>query len=717
MAGDEVAFLKDQVQRLNTLLSKYQEKYGLIPESQTEPGAPPAPWLTEKGQLAPLIAAYDAQVQFQLQQNSSYQDELKELKQEVTKLMSENKRLNRELKETVQSQLEDINPEDLPPKFTDDKIFRNLQNQLENIKEEKTALELQCQMTQEELDQCRMELASRVPYPSQPAEDTTRIQELVSNYQKSFADFDSEIQRLSSALMAAKGDIITANQKLVDTQATLEETKQRLSIKDKECAEYKTTNHSLNSQLSSVKSTLTNLEGQLSSAQRDGAKFKREKLIIEEKLTDMQRKCAELEQREQEAVIQLRESIQMTENAILEKDQCIIHEQQQTEEVQRLQQALNNILNEAGIKTRKEVDAVRAQCNKNIGKLMEELENMETEAGEKQAQLERAVREKRAVESELEKIYQEGLVQGSKEYGTQDDLTRRMCNAERLKEEAMLKLESLQNTLNRKEKNFTQETSQLQSQVTQLRERLTYIQGECESLNDERLKFLSESDELKRSIQTLTKEKSQAERKFNKELSCMEQDLQLKDREFEVRLQSVEDSHRHNVTELRQLLTSQQRMSAKWKEECQSITQKLDAKVTSLRAEIARHKSRNEQLTSMLNEARDKVVQCEQLISEYTRTIRKMEDQVRDNEARALAASQQAARQLGRDRSILNDRKSFQRHLESSRPHVAERPSPLLLQDLGTAMGDPLDIISSHSDKITNGLHSQDDLSQPLSGL
>ena len=43
----------------------------------------------------------------------------------------------------------------------------------------------------------------------------------------------------------------------------------------------------------------------------------------------------------------------------------------------------------------------------------------------------------------------------------------------------------------------------------------------------------------------------------------MERDAKLKAQEYEVRLQTLEDSHRQAMMDLRQMLTSQQRMSAK----------------------------------------------------------------------------------------------------------------------------------------------------------
>ena len=71
------------------------------------------------------------------------------------------------------------------------------------------------------------------------------------------------------------------------------------------------------------------------------------------------------------------------------------------------------------------------------------------ENSEKQSQIERAVREKRAVESELEKIYQEGLVQGTRDSGTYEELNRRACQAERQRDEVLIKLESINSNMKR----------------------------------------------------------------------------------------------------------------------------------------------------------------------------------------------------------------------------------------------------------------------------
>ena len=57
---------------------------------------------------------------------------------------------------------------------------------------------------------------------------------------------------------------------------------------------------------------------------------------------------------------------------------ALVREQQKAQELTRLQEALSKLINEAGKRTRQEVDNVRKQCNVNIAKLMEEIQSMET---------------------------------------------------------------------------------------------------------------------------------------------------------------------------------------------------------------------------------------------------------------------------------------------------------------------------------------------------
>ena len=73
------------------------------------------------------------------------------------------------------------------------------------------------------------------------------------------------------------------------------------------------------------------------------------------------------------------------------------------------------------------------------------------ENGEKQAQLDRALREKCSVEAELEKIYHEGILESGRESRDVNELSQRACAAERTRDEAQMKADSLTSQLRRTE--------------------------------------------------------------------------------------------------------------------------------------------------------------------------------------------------------------------------------------------------------------------------
>ncbi len=64
-----------------------------------------------------------------------------------------------------------------------------------------------------------------------------------------------------------------------------------------------------------------------------------------------------LEQREMEAVVHVKESMQIAEDALMEKERAVVREQQSAQEIVRLKKALEAILQEAGVRTRNEVCA------------------------------------------------------------------------------------------------------------------------------------------------------------------------------------------------------------------------------------------------------------------------------------------------------------------------------------------------------------------------
>ncbi|XP_077983921.1 sodium channel and clathrin linker 1-like isoform X2 [Glandiceps talaboti] len=665
MATEEVEFLRDQVHRLNAILGQYQEKYLPIEvgkhKSVYSSADPKAPWLTSKSLLSPLIAEYDRQLDTLREQNSSYKKEYREQQAKLEHLVADNKRCHDELRRAIENQLRETQPLSAGEAavLNEEDVLHNLQQQVQMVTQEKDAANEMVQSANQELDRVRHELqelkteaqlkaGSYQTVQERSAHILTQNQQLLSDkhkleaaaqqFQRTLDVQNGEIDQLREHLNQSKAEHRAANLQLHDVKKMLDQLKQEMIRKDSEASHAVGREHAADSRVSQLHAALMDMENQVSTLNNESRKLQSEKNQLEEKVAALQKKCGDSERHEYEASVKVRESVQMVENAILEKDQAVIREQQKSTELQRLQDVLNKLINEAGVRTKQEVENVRKQYNNNIAKLMDEIHALEMENAEKQAQMERAIREKRSVEQELEKVFREGLSQaGSNAY---QDLQTRLINAERAKDESVMRVQSLEKKIRAMDLSHSEEKAHSGHSINQLKNRLESMSKETEDISEERLQLLEEIDDCKMRVVEAEKKKEASQRQSEKQLTSMEQEMHLLRQQYEAKLEGLEDSHRQSSVELKQLLGSQQRMSARWREETKTITEKYEGKILELRNEMSELKRRNEDLSRELTSSRHRLVESEQRLAEFTDNARKLNQRLIAAEKRVGEAQQ-----------------------------------------------------------------------------
>ncbi|XP_060561828.1 sodium channel and clathrin linker 1-like isoform X1 [Ruditapes philippinarum] len=694
MNTEEVSFLKDQVHRLTHELSKYRGQGLNIEDDLESPlpnDGPPAPWLTDKGLLSPLLAEYDSQIKEMQHLINAYENELKSLRPEVSRLVQENERLNEKLKDALNSQLPSNGTGDTEPLQGDEEILQNLQMQVETVVQEKEAAVERWHEAEQEIDRLQHQLQEE-KNSHQWGVIEQQAQQMQSEYFETVNLLNRELEQVQTELRQTRQELETASLQVKDLRRTNKDLEQQLNWKDQEVAEVIFKEGITDSKVNELKRIMDDRKRRISGLEAEVEEFRRDKQALEVRITEMQKRNSDVANRELEAVAQMREAVQMVETAALEKEQAEVSLQQKDEELEQLREVINKLINEAGARTRQEVDQVRAQSNDRIQKLTEEVHALEMDNSEKQDNLEKAIREKRAAESELEKVYKEGVNQMNKDQGSFENMNKRAINAERARDDANLLVETLQHKLKREEMNAQQLKDQLEGQINNYRERMSSLQQEFENVNDDRVKLLDDMDVLKKKLQSAQQEKEAAQRKYQKEITIYEQENNMKIRDFEVKLQSTEDVNRHSMSELHKLLNGQQRMCARWKEECTSIAQKYETKVTDLRSEMAQLKKRNHEVTKLLKDSQEKTIQAEKMIQDYTRGIQRMEQRMRDSESRAADASKQLSRHILREKQMESERRSLSQELkrsqmDASTKSVRSHPDDLHIADLAASHG------------------------------
>ena len=143
---------------------------------------------------------------------------------------------------------------------------------------------------------------------------------------------------------------------------------------------------------------------------------------------------------------------------------------------------------------------------------------------------------------------------------------KRACNAERSRDEAITKLDSIRNELVRLKDSTREQKVALKIEFNTLHDRIHHNIQEFELCAEDQIEFLQRIDELKRN-DIILKQKRNNSKKL---------------------MQHVAVIH----TEIMEMHSLLQRMCAKWKEKCQHVICKTDSQISELRRKLSNQNRR-----------------------------------------------------------------------------------------------------------------------------
>ncbi|MFT7807427.1 sodium channel and clathrin linker 1 isoform X1 [Arapaima gigas] len=664
-AGSE--FLRDEVQRNSSPLSQNEDGHEFQPttaQGQASGNAEsPPPWLSDGSIMAPLVAEYDRYMEDMNEQLRNYERQMAEVKVKLSTVVKENERLYVELRESIEKQLQAFPSSTEVEPLMDDGIMKNLQEQIQlSLQEKDHAMEL-WQSAAQELDRLQ-QLYQKTVSDSQLhvterqhiMEQLTQAQQVTQHLQaanqkleatnqqflKTVTEQNVEMEDLRHQLRQAKQDLRTATAKVEEMTKLMQGVQDQMHRREEDAAAAHGREEASERRLQQLQTTLS----QLTAAAQEAEHLRREQAAQERQLGELQGRCATLEEEKYEAIAKVRENIQMAEEAALQKEQAALKEKQKCEELEKMKEAIKLLIQDAAVRTRKEaklffqVENVRKQCNEQIHRMAEELSALQMECADKESQLERILRERKALEEEVEKVYREGR-DGGPEYHKMDALHQRCLNTERLKDDLQVTLQSTQNKMKKMEMEYQEELSRCQEEVRRLQGLLAGAQQDCSKVSEERLRLQQENQQLRREMEELRKASLQVQRKAKQQVSSIEHEFSLKEQDLEARVRELEESSKNSSTDLNRLLVAQQRTTKRWKEEAHKLAEAFEHKLGNLKAELVRQKQRCQELDVQLEADREKMAEYERQMAEYQEKNNRLQRRLSQAEHRASTASQQ----------------------------------------------------------------------------
>ncbi|XP_033071147.1 sodium channel and clathrin linker 1 isoform X1 [Trachypithecus francoisi] len=656
-------------QRLNEDFRRYQmenfSKYSSVQKAvcQGEGDDTFETLVFDQSFLAPLITEYDKHLGELNGQLKYYQKQVGEMKLQLEDVIKENERLHSELKDAVEKQLEafPLGTEIGTDTYADDETVRNLQEQLQLANEEKTqAVELWQTVSQEldrlhKLYQEHMTEAQIHVFESQKQKDqlfdfqqltqqlhVTNENMEVTNQQflKTVTEQSVMIEQLRKKLRQAKLELRVAVAKVEELTNATEDLQGQMEKKEKDVVSAHGREEASDKRLQQLQSSIKQLEIRLCVTIQEANQLRTENTHLEKQTRELQAKCNELENDLYEAIVRARNSIQLLEEANLQKSQALLEEKQKEEDIEKMKETVSRFVQDATKRTKKEVANTKKQYSIQISRLTEELSALQMECTEKQGQIERVIKEKKAVEEELEKIYREGRGNES-DYRKLEEMHQRFLVSERSKDDLQLRLTRAENRIKQLEIDSSEEISRYQEMIQKIQNVLESERENCGLVSEQRLKLQQENKQLRKETESLRKIALEAQKKAKLKISTMEHEFSIKERGFEVQLREMEDSNRNSIVELRHLLETQQKAANRWKEETKKLTESAEIRINNLKSELSRQKLHTQELLSQLEMANEKVVENEKLILEHREKANRLQRRLSQAEERAASASQQ----------------------------------------------------------------------------
>ncbi|KFP30665.1 Sodium channel and clathrin linker 1, partial [Colius striatus] len=611
--------------------------------------------------LSTLMTEFNKHLEEMRKEHQLYEAQMSEMRLKVEQVTKENERLHAELKEAFQMPLEALPFMPLETEIpADEVIVTNFQEQLQLMNEEKEeAIELWQtaskehdrlqQQYQELMTEMQIHMAERQKQKDQLTSFQQLIQQLhtanekkeLSNQQflKTVAEQNVELEQLRKQLRQAKIDGQTANVKIDEMTRLIEKLQSELERKEEDIISAQQREAASDKRLQQMQSSIKQLETRLRVTVQDAEHLRTERTTLEKQIGELQTKYSNLESEKYDAVAKAQDCIQLLEETNLQKSQALFGEKQKEEEIQKMKDEMSQLAEDTAARIRKAVDSAKKQYNVHISRLTEELSALQMECGEKQNQIERAIREKRAVEEELEKIYRQDRGHES-DNRKLEQLHQKYLLAETTKGDLQLSLQTTQNKLKQLEMNSEEEKSRCQEVICNLQSILDSEREKSAFVSEQRLKLQQENEQLQKEMEGLKKLAMETQQKAKIKISMMEHEHTVKEHGYEARLKEMEDTSQKSTAELRRLLVAQQKVTNRWKEETKNLTETTEARISKLKSELSQQKLRSQELISHLETANEKIKEDEKLMMDYREHITRLQKRLNQVEQRAATASQ-----------------------------------------------------------------------------
>ncbi|XP_074945488.1 serologically defined colon cancer antigen 8 isoform X1 [Phalacrocorax aristotelis] len=364
----------------------------------------------------------------------------------------------------------------------------------------------------------------------------------------------------------------------------------------------------------------------------------------------------EMQQRESNACEQVKQAVQIAEEANLEKTKALVQCEQLKSEMERQKNRFERELAAQLNKRTDEKEALREEMKKEREDLAAMVTAMSENVAMLEAQVERITREKNSLVNQLEES-QHQLASHDMEMNKVCGEMRYQLNQTKMKkDEAEKELREYRTKTIRELEIKDQQIEKLGLELNGNKQRLEQAQQDVTGAREECLKLTELLSKSEHQLHLTRLEKESIQQSVSNEAKARALQAQQREQELTQKMQQMEAQHEKTVNELDALLTSQNTFIAKLKAECCMLARKLEQMSEKYRSEVNQLSQEKEYLHGRLEKMQKRNDELDQQCIQHGRMHERMKSRLQQLDKHCQATAQQLVELLNKQNQLFKEK-------------------------------------------------------------
>uniref|UniRef100_A0A8C7M4E0 SHH signaling and ciliogenesis regulator sdccag8 n=1 Tax=Oncorhynchus kisutch TaxID=8019 RepID=A0A8C7M4E0_ONCKI len=365
---------------------------------------------------------------------------------------------------------------------------------------------------------------------------------------------------------------------------------------------------------------------------------------------------SEAQQREWAAYQQVKQAVEMAEEANLEKTRAVVQCEAFARELARQRERLETEMAAEQEKISEAREVVRNEALKQKETLAQTVASLSQRVAELEGQLAREERERGSLSTQLDETLRKLASQEQDTSKVCGELRYRLSQAQLKREEAERELRDCSSKTTRQLQMTEQEVEKLGVELSVCRQRLDQAQRDAGRLQAEALSLTERLGRAEHQLHLTRQEKESVERCRGEDMDALTFSAQQREQELTQRLQQMEAQHERSVGELEALLSSQNALIGKLKDECLSLGTKLETLTETSRREVEQLSLEKDHLEESVGKLRARCTEMEEQCVQHGRMHQRMKNRLQQLDQHSQSSAQQVMELLAKQNLLMQER-------------------------------------------------------------